>query len=128
MITVQHSGSLKKTEAFLKRLERKRRSRILDSVLERYAIQGVDALSNATPIDTSETSKSWGYKITVKPHETTIEWFNTNVVDGRPIAVLIQYGHATRNGGYVKGRDFINPAIQPIFDKIMDDVWKQVTR
>jgi len=128
MITVHDSGSFKKTEAFLKRIDRKRRSRIVDSVLERYGIMGVDALSNATPIDTSETAKSWKYKITNEPHETTIEWYNTNVVDGRPIAVLIQYGHATGTGGYVQGRDYINPAIQPIFDKIMDDIWKQVTR
>lgn len=128
MIKVHESRSGKKTEDFLKRIDRKRRSRIVDSVLERYGIMGVDALSNATPIDTSETAKSWNYRITVKPFETSIEWYNTNVVDGRPIAVLIQYGHATGTGGYVEGRDYINPAIQPIFDQILDDVWKQVTR
>lgn len=127
MITVKDSGS-PKTDAFLKRLGHKRRTRIVDSVFERYGVMGVDALSNATPIDSAETSRSWNYRVTAKPHEITVEWYNTNVVDGRPIAVLIQYGHGTGTGGYVQGRDYINPAIQPIFDQIMDDIWKQVTR
>jgi len=96
--------------------------------LDKYGIRGVDALSSATPIDTSETSKQWGYTVSRDKSGLTIEWFNNNVEDGRQIAILIQYGHATGTGGYVVGRDYINPAIQPIFDEILDDIWKQVRK
>ena len=124
MIQVTTSRSGKKTEDFLARLAKKRHMPYLDT----YGLRGVDALSNATPKDTSETAKQWSYRIVEKPGEITIEWFNNNIVDGVNIAVLIQYGHATGTGGFVVGRDYINPAMQPLFDEIADEVWKRVKR
>ena len=124
MLKVTSSGSFKNFDEFAKRMQ----SRNLDQILKKYGTKGVDALSNATPEDTGETAKSWKYKIVKKPGEVSIGWHNTHEENGIPIAVLIQYGHGTRNGGYVAGRDYINPAIRPIFDQILDDVWKQVTK
>jgi hypothetical protein len=118
VIEAKSSRSGKKTEDYLKGLTQRRM--FPGPRLDTYGMRGVDALSNATPKDTSETSKKWGYRI--------VEWFNTNIVDGNQIAVLIQYGHATGTGGYVVGRDYINPAMQPIFDDIADEVWKKVKR
>jgi hypothetical protein len=126
VIEAKSSRSGKKTEDYLKGLTQRRM--FPGPRLDTYGMRGVDALSNATPKDTTETSKKWGYRIVEKPGEITIEWFNTNIVDGNQIAVLIQYGHATGTGGYVVGRDYINPAMQPIFDEIADEVWKKVKR
>jgi len=95
--------------------------------LDRYGQAGVDALSSATPLDSGETASSWGYRIKKRKNSVVIEWTNSNVVDGVPIAVILQYGHGTRNGGYVQGRDYINPAIRSIFDQIAADVWKEVS-
>jgi hypothetical protein len=95
------------------------------SNLTMYGEMGVEALSKATPVDTSLTANSWKYRIR-KGKRPGIEWYNTNEVNGTPVVILIQYGHATGNGAYIAGRDFINPAIKPIFDKIADDVWKKV--
>ena len=125
---VTHSGSFKNTENFLKRMQPKRSAAALDRILDRYGLMGVDALSNATPVDTRETAKAWRYEIVKRRNEITISWVNDNVEDGQPIAILLQYGHATGTGGYVEGRDYINPAIRPIFDMIIDDFWRQVTR
>ena len=98
-------------------------------VLDKYGREGVTALSMATPVDTGKTAASWRYRITSNATSLTIEWLNDNETkDGIPIVVLIQYGHGTGNGGYVQGRDFVNPAIQPIFDKIADTLWKEVTK
>lgn len=95
--------------------------------LDRFGREGVAALSMATPVDSGITAASWRYRIVNNKYELSIEWYNDSTTkDGIPIAVLIQYGHGTNNGGYVKGRDFINPAIQPIFDKIADAIWKEV--
>lgn len=124
MFKVTHSGSFKNTEKFLKTVSKRRQYGWLDS----YGIRGVDALSNATPKDTRETSKRWRYEVRETRGEITISWFNDNVDDRIPIVILIQYGHATRNGGYVQGRDFINPAMQPLFDQMTDEIWKRVTR
>lgn len=124
MIEVKASRSGKKTEDFLTRLVKQRYMPYLDA----YGIRGVDALANATPKDRPETSQRWGYRIIENPGEITIEWFNTEVEDGMNIAILIQYGHATGTGGYVVGRDYINPAMQPIFDELADEVWKRVRR
>lgn len=97
-------------------------------VLDGYGREGVDALSMATPVDTGKTAASWRYEITNKPGNLSITWVNDSTTkDGIPIIVLIQYGHGTGNGGYVQGRDFINPAIKPIFDRISDALWKEVT-
>ena len=96
------------------------------STLNDYGRQGVKLLSKNTPKDSGETSKSWDYAIEHKDGQTSIIWFNDNVNDGQNIAILLQYGHATNNGGYVKGRDYINPALQPLFDKMAKDLWKEV--
>lgn len=122
MIDVTHSGSFKNMEKFLNRVSRRRQFPWLDT----FGVRGVDALANATPKDTSETSRRWEYRITEKPGEITISWHNNNVDDGKPIAILIQYGHATGTGGYVQGRDYINPAMQPLFDQMTDEIWRRV--
>lgn len=95
--------------------------------LHRHGRVGVDALSRATPRETGETSTSWGYQVSVGRGKASISWFNTHVDDGVNVAVIIQYGHGTGTGGYVQGRDYINPAMRPVFDKILEDVWRQVT-
>jgi hypothetical protein len=85
------------------------------------------ALKNATPVDSGETANSWDYEIRHYPGGASIAWTNSHVVDGVPIAIILQYGHATRNGGYVQGRDYINPALRPIFEKMANDLWEEVT-
>jgi len=120
-------GSFKHTDAFFKRMSNADFQRTLDM----YAQQGVLALAEATPKDTGLTANSWGYEIEHDRRQgrITITWTNSNVVDEwANVAVLIQYGHATRNGGYVQGRDYINPALRPIFDGIADAIWEEVTR
>lgn len=97
-------------------------------MLEKYAKDGVNALASATPVGSGATSRSWDYEITQTSKGVSISWHNSNLVNGIPLAILIQYGHGTRNGGYVQGRDFINPALQPIFDRMADDVWREVTK
>ena len=125
MIRITHTGSFSKTEKFLIRARRLELRRIL----ERYAAKGVTALSQATPIDTSKTSLSWYSEVkTYSGGRYTIKWFNRNEKDGVSIALLIQYGHATRSGSYISGIDYINPALKPIFEEIADEVWKEVTR
>lgn len=122
MIGVTSSGDLKRTNNFLKKLL----SSDIYSDLNRYGQMGVQALSKATPVDSSLTANSWAYRIIKDRRRPGIEWYNTNVVNGTPVAILIQYGHGTGTGGYVRGRDFINPAMRPVFDKIADNVWKKV--
>lgn len=96
--------------------------------LQQYAQLGVQALQAATPTDTGLTAASWQCEVEVGSGKTTISWYNTNLTrDGDPIAIMLQYGHGTGTGGYVAGRDYINPAIQPVFDNIADQVWKVVT-
>lgn len=117
-----HHGDFSKTDRFLSRLK----SHSLASTLDRFGSMGVEALRNATPKDTGKTASSWGYRIVQGLDKVSIEWTNSNIVDGVNIAVIIQYGHGTRNGAYVEGIDYINPAIQPIFDRIAEEVWKEV--
>lgn len=124
MIVVKHRGSFKNTEAFLNRAIKKN----YREILEKYAKKGVQALSAATPVDTGLTANSWDYEITYTKNSFSISWTNSNVVKGVPIAIILQYGHATRGGGYVQGRDYINPALQPIFDQLAKEVWEEVTR
>lgn len=114
MLRVSVSGSFDKTETSLKNLSR----RNYRAILERYGKMGVDALSLATPTDTGRTAASWMYKIQERRSGMELVWYNTNQPDGIPVAVLIQYGHGTNHGGWVEGRDYINPAIQPIFDQL----------
>lgn len=124
MITVKQKGDFKNLEKFLK----KARSVDYIRILERYGEEGVRALSNATPKDTGLTASSWSYTIKKTNGSYSLSWTNSNIQNGVPIAILIQYGHGTRNGGYVQGIDYINPALKPIFDKMSADIWREVTR
>lgn len=123
MITFKHRGDFNNTERFFKRAQK------MDFYknLEKYARAGVAALASATPVDTGLTAASWDYEIRKEKNKISIYWINSNIQDGVPIAVILQYGHGTNNGGYVQGRDYINPAIQPIFDQIAESAWKEVT-
>lgn len=122
MITFKQTGNFNKTIRFLEK------NKILQykQILDRYAREGLMALQAATPVESGETATSWNYKITQKGTTIKITWTNSHVVDGVPIAILLQYGHATRNGGYVQGKDYINPALKPVFDKIAEEAWKEV--
>lgn len=124
MISVKQRGSFDKTEKFLK----KSFGRNYIGVLEKFGQQGVAALSAATPVDSGVTATSWSYEIIQNGSSISIVWNNLNVQKGVNIAIILQYGHGTRNGGYVSGRDYINPALKPIFDKMADSAWKEVTR
>jgi hypothetical protein len=123
MITFESRGSFKKTESFLASLSKQS----IPRTLEKYARQGVSALESSTPEESGLTATSWDYEITSSRGSYSIVWTNDNIVDGVPVAILLQYGHGTGTGGYVQGKDFINPAIKPIFDQIAQDVWKAVT-
>lgn len=124
MIGVRVEGDFKNTEGFLKKVKERRYLKILDE----YGKVGVESLSLATPKDTGITAGSWGYEIQKEQNGYVIYWTNTNNVDGWfYVAIALQYGHGTRNGGYVMGRDYINPAMRPVFDKIAEDAWKEVT-
>lgn len=123
MVTLRQKGDYKKTEQMLKKAIGKN----YRSILDKYAQQGVAALSSATPKDTGFTAGSWTYDIIIDANGISIEWHNTHIEKGYAnIAILLQYGHGTRTGGYVQGRDYINPALRPIFDKMAKDVWKEV--
>lgn len=122
MLSLSSKGDYKGTMKWLERLE----SPDLFTSLEQYGQSGVNALAQATPTESGLTANSWGYTITTKNGFPTVTWYNTNTNGGAMIAILLQYGHGTGTGGYVSGRDYINPAIQPIFDRIADDVWKKV--
>lgn len=97
-------------------------------ILDKYGREGVAALASATPVDTGLTAKSWYYKIENKKGSVTISFLNSNIQNGVPIAIILQYGHGTGTGGWVEGRDYINPAIQPIFDRIVAEAWREVTK
>lgn len=124
MISIRQRGDFKDTEKLLK----KSLGRNYIDVLEKYAQQGVAALSAATPVDTGLTAISWNYEIIQNENGFSINWNNSNVEDGwANVAILLQYGHGTGTGGYVVGRDYINPALRPIFDKLADAAWKEVS-
>lgn len=122
MIKISHKGSFDNTEKFLKKISTADFMRNL----ARYGEMGVQALASATPIDSGLTASSWGYEIEESAGAYTIYWVNNNVNNGVNIAIILQYGHGTGTGGYVQGRDYINPAIRPIFDEIADSAWKEV--
>lgn len=126
MIKAQVSGSFKNTFDFLNRMKRREQFK----VLQKYGALGVTALANATPTDRAETAHAWYYQIVDKPGYFGIHWLNSHHDDdGKvPVAILIQYGHATGTGGLVEAQDFINPALKPIFDQMLKDMWKEVTR
>lgn len=126
MIRVTTRGSFAKSQAFLLRMQRRDQFR----ALAKYGPLGVAALKTATPKESGVTADAWFYEIVDRPGYFAIHWLNSNVEDpGRvPVAAIIQYGHATGNGGYIQGIDYINPAMRPIFDAMVSDMWKEVTR
>lgn len=123
MITFGHTGSFRNTEKFFTKMS----NGDLFSRIKPICEEGVRALSAATPVGSGIAAQSWGYEIHRERGGVTIYWTNSNIENGFPVAIMLQYGHGTGTGGYVQGRDYINPAMKPIFDKIADDVWKAVT-
>lgn len=124
VVMFRQKGDFRRTSDFLKRANRLN----LDAILNQYGQEGVEALRAATPKGTGTTANSWSYVVHKGTGSITITWSNSNIVDGVPIAVILQYGHGTRNGGYVQGTDYINPAMKPIFDKIAQRAWEEVKR
>ena len=124
MVSFRHKGNFSKTIRYMGRA----RDAVRLKDLDKYGREGVAALASATPIDSGITANSWYYEIVRANGSVTISFHNSNIQNGVPIAVILQYGHGTRNGGWVQGRDYINPAIQPIFDKIANNAWREVTK
>lgn len=122
MLTFVQHGDLSKTDNFLERMK----GLFNQSVFDKYGQMGVEALRDATPVDTRLTAESWSYKINRSGGNLSIEWYNSNRNGDVVIAIIIQYGHGTGTGGYVAGTDYINPAIKPVFDKIANDIWEEV--
>ena len=124
MISFRQKGDFSKTMQFL--VKAKKGVKLSD--LDKYGREGVAALASATPVDTGETANSWYYEIVHENGTITITFNNSHIQNGVPIAVILQYGHGAGPGGWVEGRDYINPAIQPIFDKIAENAWREVTK
>lgn len=124
MIGFNQKGDFSKTERYLQKIKNIN----IRNIIEKYGEKGVAALSSATPVDTGKTSSSWYYDISQTNTGITINFNNSNINNGVPIAIILQYGHGTRNGGWVEGRDYINPAIQPIFDEIALKAWEEVDK
>lgn len=124
MISFKQKGNLKKTNNFLEKI--KETIKIGD--LDKYGREGVSALESNTPINSGLTSKSWYYKITRQNGRVSLSFYNSNIQNGVPIAIILQYGHGTKNGGWVEGRDYINPTIKPVFDKIVEKAWEEVKK
>ena len=123
-ITFQQKGNFSKATRYMERIKEIFHFGLLD----KYGKDGVAALSSATPVDSGNTANSWYYEIENKKGQVRINFLNSNINQGVPIAIILQYGHGTGTGGWVQGRDYINPAIQPGFDRILQDIWKEVTR
>lgn len=124
MVHLSYKGDWKATTKFLENA-----LNVFDkTIFDKYGKMGVDALAAATPKDTGKTAASWTYKIRKSNSSVTLEWWNDNIVDGVPIALILQYGHSTGWGYYVQGRDYINPALKPVFDEISEKVFKEVTK
>lgn len=124
IISVTQKGDFKRTDRFLSGLVHRHYMR----KMRHYGQKGVDALKAATPKDSGATAEAWRYEIVEEPGRTALYWRNDHVVNGTNIAVILQYGHATRNGGFVEGTDYINPAIRPIFEEMAREAWKEVVR
>lgn len=122
MIKIKHKGNFKRAQKFLNAMSK----REYMATLRAYGERGVEALRNATPKDTGRTSESWSYEIRNESNGYSIYWKNSNRNDGVNVAILIQYGHGTGWGGYVKGIDYINPALEPIFANMADELWREV--
>lgn len=124
MISFRQKGDFSKLNRYFERVREAARVGVLD----KYGREGVAALASATPVETGKTASSWYYEIKRQNGSVSLEFYNSNIIQGVPIAIILQYGHGTGTGGYVQGRDYINPAIQPLFDKIANDAWKEVTK
>ena len=124
MISFRQKGDFSKLTRYFERI----REAIKIGVLDKYGRAGVAALSAATPTDTGNTAESWYYEIEHRNGSVTLSFFNSNVNDGVPIAIILQYGHGTGTGGWVQGRDYINPALRPVFDKLAADAWREVIK
>lgn len=124
MISFRQKGDFSKLNRYLERVKEAANFGILD----KYGREGVAALASATPVESGKTASSWYYEITRQNGSVSIEFYNSNVNKGVPIAIILQYGHGTGTGGWVEGRDYINPVIQPLFDKIAEEAWKEVTK
>lgn len=122
MITFKQTGDFSKLTNFIERS----RSIVGKDILSKYGQRGVEALAAATPVDSGETAVSWYYEVERTKTTAKITFYNSNIQNGVLIAIILQYGHGTRNGGWVQGRDYINPAIQPIFDEIVNEAWREV--
>lgn len=122
MITIKHKGDFEKTTAFLNKMKK----RDVRSILDKYGKLGVTLLSEATPVDSGKTASSWSYDIVAERNRYEIQWSNSNVNNGVNIAMILQYGHGTRQGGYVSGRNYINPATQKVFDEMANELWGEV--
>lgn len=123
MIKVRHRGNFNNLERFFNNVK----GRHYLNILEKYGELGVEALKSSTPVDSGKTADSWTFEITRGKDSTSIGFLNTNVNDGVNIALILRYGHGTRTGGFVSGRDYISPAIQPVFDELAEAMWKEVT-
>lgn len=123
-ISFKHTGNFSKTLQFLNIIT----NRTYLNKLNKYGLQGVEALANATPKRTGLTAASWTYTIEEEDGKVTMTWYNTNVQNGINVAIILDYGHGTGRGTYVQGKHYISPAIQPVFDRIASDVWKEVTK
>lgn len=124
LMTFKQQGDFKKLSSFLERMKKP----LKKTTLDKYGKEGVKALMAATPVDTGLTASLWHYDINMSKDSSSISFYNDNIDNSVPIAIILNYGHGTRNGGYVKGRNYINPAIQPIFDKLAQEAWKEVIR
>lgn len=124
MIRFRHKGDFEKATRYLEKVK----GAVRLSSFDKYGREGVAALASATPVDTGKTANSWNYEIVNEKGSVTISFTNSNIQNGVPIAIILQYGHGTGTGGWVQGRDYINPAVRPIFDKIVDEAWKEVTK
>lgn len=124
MITFKQHGDFSRLTSFLERAK----EAVHIGELDKYGREGVAALASATPVKTGTTANSWSYEIEHQNGSVSIAFNNSNINKGVPIAIILQYGHGTRNGGWVQGRDYINPAIQPVFDRIANDAWEEVTK
>ena len=124
MIKFRNKGDFSKTISFMKNAKRANYLKALDN----YGRKGVAALASATPVDSGNTANSWYYKIEKRKGSATISFHNSNIQNGVPIAIILQYGHGTNNGGWVEGRDYINPSIQPVFDTLANEAWREVTK
>lgn len=123
-IRFEQKGNFSKLDHYFKRT----RNSVNNIDFDEFGRRGVAVLSSATPVNTGLASQSWYYKVTKTKNSTTITFNNSDIENGVPIAIILQYGHATKNGGWVEGRDYINPSIQPIFDELAKNAWKEVTK